>query len=859
MAPIIQPQSGIGTIMRSNRGSEAIYSKKVKDPSVDPPRNAKYVKHIVYALLLVICLLCYTQGHSSAADKPRKGAQNTKQPAQIQQTKPLIDSNYEVASNIKRIDFSVYKSNYSIAPGEFIKVNYSSGCGYWHHSIFKFHVYRLKDDHTSYAIRLTGQVDKEACMKSNMVNINYEIKDNFIHIMETNENLNITSIHPRISIMPMNSLLTNKDGKLFLLYQASVCYKMDRSGDKWNRVGQDAKAYAIDPENANILYIITKNNSVQKSMDGGAKWLTINNGLPSNSNFFDIVINPHNPQEVFVLTTSGLFKTSDAGFSWGQTSLRDIVLQLLIHPQNKSIYFARTLSTPVISKDAGATWTKIDDALPKRIVKGKGRAAEKLPTRLDSIAYVNFKKPFLMAITAENGILKTEDNGVTWREMNNGFNVDDGAYSIYADKSNIYIGSYGCIYQFKNGSDKWVKINLEKESDKSVAGIIGIYPIEEGSNGFIIADNSDRISYVDKDNNVVGLNYGVMPHSNILALTKVPGQNKLYANVSNTNYTDRDRYGLYYSTDNGKTWRESLVYSYTYWGRPRLFLAPKSDEMWLLDDEGVYTSSNCGQNWRELPNSIFKIGYSRYYGFCFAFDPVEPNIKYVCNHEQLFRFDNRTGNRIELKLDKPRHSLIIAHDDPKKLLAGFNLSTDGGWTWKDISAGITAVDNYLTKSNIDVWNGSIVPVHFDSAEIIIFVSIKNARFLLSSRDSGNSWQALRKITTPKCYVWINPSNHDHLFWGYQEKEKETIQLTESLDRGRTWKPFCIYTPSGKDVFDVGPSIAFITEDGKKAIYIGTKDGLYKTSDGGITWKPVGGISDDTRVDSLRVTAPQKIQ
>ena len=816
---------------------------------------------VLLTLSMVMCLLLYGQSYSFAAAKPKKKIQNTqKQPNQILQVNRLIDNKYEIATNIKRIDFSIYKSNYSIAPSEYIKVDYKTGCGWGHQSVFRFDVYRLKENHNSYAFRLTGQVDTEACMRSNMININYETTSGFINIAETKENLNMLSIHPNISTLLSNNLLTDKDGNLLLLYKNGMYNKYTEAGDRWGRVTENIKSIAIDPNNEKIFYAINTRNLVQKSMDGGKNWLTINNGLPSSS-LINIIVNPYNSQEVFVLTASGLYKTLDAGFTWNQTSLRELVWQVLIHPKDKTTFYARTQGDLYISKDAGTTWTKIEESLPKRIVKRSGRTAVKAPVFIKNIAFQSYDKPNLIIITDEGGILKSEDSGASWKELNNGFDKDDGAYSIYTSNSEIYIGSYGCIYHLKDDSDRWEKVDFTKANDSEVKGIVGIYMLGQGK-GLIIADDAGKLIHVDKDNNLIGLNYGVMPHSRILNLKSVPGQGKLYASISNNNFTDIDNYGLFYSINNGMTWEKSLIYS-AYVIRPRLYVSPHDDkEMWLFDSNDttlVFISKDGGKTWHQPNNFTFAILNSMF--GCFAFDRKDPNVKYICDAGRLFRYDGRTGNKIDLKI-KNVSSLVIAEDDPTKLLANFNLSTDGGWSWKDISSNLVT-DKITSEWNIK-YGGlkEFKPIYFNLNKIVLLVSwgmysSGNHIVLMSSDDLGQSWKLVKDRTGSDVFLYTNPGNPNNIFWGFEDKsgEKKIIIISQSIDQGKAWKPFAVYTPQNDiDLSELSMTIA--KESEIEAIYIGTLDGLYKTKDQGKSWQLLGGINSTNKdLNYLRIKAP----
>ncbi len=51
------------------------------------------------------------------------------------------------------------------------------------------------------------------------------------------------------------------------------------------------------------------------------------------------------------------------------------------------------------------------------MVKGKGRTAKEVPIVVNYLTFQSVDKPFLLAITEERGILKSEDNGMTWKEF----------------------------------------------------------------------------------------------------------------------------------------------------------------------------------------------------------------------------------------------------------------------------------------------------------------------------------------------------------------------------------------------------------------------------------------------------------
>ena len=150
-------------------------------------------------------------------------------------------------------------------------------------------------------------------------------------------------------------------------------------------------AIAIDPANTDIIYVGTSNRDgsqfsgdatqppagLFKSFDGGASWIRLGSGYPSNvpSNaniFFSRVINvvivdPANSQIVYVAANSGLFVSNDGGVNWTQGTapagdVRSLVLDQT-SPAGARVLFAGITGVGVVqSTDGGQNWVTILNA-----------------------------------------------------------------------------------------------------------------------------------------------------------------------------------------------------------------------------------------------------------------------------------------------------------------------------------------------------------------------------------------------------------------------------------------------------------------------------------------------------------------
>lgn len=495
--------------------------------------------------------------------------------------------------------------------------------------------------------------------------------------------------------------------------------------------------------------------------------------------------------------------------------------------------------------------------MPKRDVKGKDGAIKKESIGVKALAFIDFEKPFLIALTPDKGILKTEDNGVTWTSYNDGFNAEDGAYAIYSNASDIYIGGYGCVYHLDNITQKWSKFQIP--SSLSVKTITGIHALSK-EQGIVVVEKDGKIFQINKDNKVIGLNYGVLPHSKILTTRSmsIDGEQRIYSAVCNNNYTDADKCGLYISKDFGLTWNKSLTLQETggnYWAEyTRFVISPHNPKKMLIfpfDQNDYFVTEDGGNNWAK------QSGLDGSHLYDYVFDPINKNVKYICagvNGSTLFLNkstpDGTPGKWTSLNVNASRVA-VNAIDSKKLLTDTLNLSIDGGWTWQDLKENAKPV----------VSAESYRPLYFNGEEILVFVDNRDGYYqrgncyILSSTDSGKSWKIVLKKDRAIIVTFINPNDTKNIVVGYEDNERKVVQFIQSNDRGESWKSFATYTLSKTDP-NIYINISTAFENGSKVLYVGTRDGLFKTRDDGATWQLLGGISDAPLASKdIRISAP----
>src|ERR1700680_3319619 len=197
----------------------------------------------------------------------------------------------------------------------------------------------------------------------------------------------------------------------------------------------------IDPNDSLVIRVGTGENNrqrsvsygdgVYKSVDGGRHWQNL--GLKSSEHIARIVVDPRNADVVYVAAQGplwaaggdrGLYKTADGGKTWKRVltiSDNTGVTDLVMDPRNPDVLYAAAYqrrrhvwtlidggpeSAIYKSRDAGATWQKLSNGLPKEDMGRIGLAVA--PTDPD-VVYATIE-----AARGGSGFFRSRDAGGHW-------------------------------------------------------------------------------------------------------------------------------------------------------------------------------------------------------------------------------------------------------------------------------------------------------------------------------------------------------------------------------------------------------------------------------------------------------------
>ena len=249
---------------------------------------------------------------------------------------------------------------------------------------------------------------------------------------------------------------------------AGGIWKSKDSGQTWEPLSDylpqiGVSGIAIDPNDSNIIYITTGDDDagdsyfvgVKKSVDGGQTW--DNTGSISGSSANEIYIDPTNTNIIWVATNTGLFRSNDAGASWG-AKLGGNIKDFKLKPGDSNTIYAVTSSTFYKSSNAGTSFESITSGLPN--------SSSRLTIDITP-ADANYVYVLSALSNSFQGVYKSTNSGTTFSQTAENEDIFDGSGQAWfdmalgvsdTDPNTLFVGVLN-IWKSTSGGDNFTQLN----------------------------------------------------------------------------------------------------------------------------------------------------------------------------------------------------------------------------------------------------------------------------------------------------------------------------------------------------------------------------------------------------------------
>ncbi|HZV69490.1 MAG TPA: hypothetical protein VFG10_08100 [Saprospiraceae bacterium] len=356
----------------------------------------------------------------------------------------------------------------------------------------------------------------------------------------------------------------------------------------WNPGVGRINVIAFHPTDPNTIFAGAPVGGLWKSTNSGTTWTCLTN-LMTHVGVSGIAIDPTNANIIYILTgdgdgggsSIGVYKSTNGGTTWTVTGLSWAVtssvlgFKLIINPSNANILYAATSNGLWRTANAGVTWTKmIENTFTYYDVEFKPG----LPTTVYTSTYWS--------------VYVSTDNGLNWVEKPLGTYSERIQLAVSPNNENAVYAIGGQYYQI-------IKPGMPPDTSD---GFKGLYYSSNSGNTFNLVSNTPNIigGAVDGNSKINQVPYDLILAVNPLNVSNViaGGINTWSSVDGGVNWTIRAYWNWDYFVANPGT------ISYNHADMHALEYNPLNNKLYSGSDGGIYVSTDHGVTWSNLTHNM---------------------------------------------------------------------------------------------------------------------------------------------------------------------------------------------------------------------------------------------------------------
>ncbi len=640
-----------------------------------------------------------------------------------------------------------------------------------------------------------------------------------------------------------------------------------------HRGGRTVGAVGV-PSQPNVFYIGVNNGGVWKTTDYGRTWKPIFDEQPTGS-VGDVAVSPSNPNVIYVGSGEGLqrpdlsvgdgiYKSLDGGKTWTNTGLKEAqqIGGLAINPKNENIVFAAALGHPYGANEERGVYRTVDGGKTWQRVLYKDENTGAIQVTIDTnnpdVVYADMwagrQGPWENGAWngSESGLYKSTDGGTTWKKLTNGLpttaqGLGRIGFCIAPNNSNrmyatVDAGAAGGIYRSDDAGENWRRIQTDNRlwGRGSDFAEVKVDPTNED-----IVYTADVVVWKSTDGG-----------ANWTAFRGAPGgddYHRIWINPNNNKIiliaSDQGAIVTVNGGESFSSWYNQATAQFYHVSTDNAFPYNVYSGQQESGSVCIASRSNDGQitfrEWR--PVGAEEYGYV-------AADPNDANIIYG---GKLTRYDKRTGQTQNIAPEAVRSGqyrflrtapVLFNPIDKKTLYYAGNVlfkTSNGGNKWDIISPDLSR-EKWDVPASVGIYtNADMKTMPRRGVIYTVAPSYVDINTIWCGTDDGlihvtnNGGKTWKNVTPPAITSWSKISLMDA-----SHTDKNTVYAAVNRIRCDDMKPHIYKTSDGgktwKEIVNGLPEdpINVVREDPKRKglLFAGSERAVYVSFDDGENWQ-----------------------